>query len=116
MGIFYRWLFRCSVEIREKFLVKLPRSFTWDLWEIIFQWLFLGISDSNSVVSRLPVEVIFHIPLLMKNRYFCGGRGVKKVIGVAKEERERQRKVGRGEKGEREPSDQMKSRGICTLS
>jgi hypothetical protein len=116
-GLLYMWGFSCRVKITEKFLVKLPRSSTRDLWEIIFQWLFLGISDSDSVVSGLPVEVIFHVAFLMKNRYFCGGRGVGKVVGVAKEEeRERQGKVGRGEKGERKPSDQMESSGICTLS
>ncbi len=46
--------------------------FTWSLnlgeeiWQKVFYWLFLGVKDEESVLSLLPIEVLFQAVLLYK--------------------------------------------------
>jgi hypothetical protein len=54
-----------------KRLVHEPFPESEEVWEKIFQWLFLGRIENNSAFSSLPVEVLFHVTSVMfKNNYF----------------------------------------------
>jgi hypothetical protein len=36
-----------------------PLEIRWNSWRAIFYWFFLGKMDSGSVISKLPVEIIY---------------------------------------------------------